>query len=414
MRRYLLIFGGMTALALALVMGANIAIDPYAIGGSNLPNGVNAIKPEFGDHHVLGKPFVAWRRAPQALVLGTSREHYGIDPNDPAWPTPAGAGYNLSMDFASMADIERLFEHATAVSPIETVVIGLDFLDMFDAGSRGALNFDPDLLVQDDYPRALAPLNALRYFASWSMFRDSLRTLRNQDPRRVEIDPDGQRNKSVFEGNAARLGLHQMFNFSEVRYLRTRINLPMHKRYTPIDAEGRSTLLPLARLLDRAAERGIVVHLFVTPVHARQLEVYRTLGLWNEIEKWKRDVLRVSRGEYLRSTSQSFPLWDFADYVEATSEPVPAAGDRTSRMKWYWESSHYTTALGHHVLNRIFRTGETPLSGFGVELDETRIDRHLTDIRRRGVEYRQLHPKDVQDIATAAAEVRRSGITEAM
>src|SRR5204862_533369 len=85
----------------------------------------------------------------------------------------------------------------------------------FDANTGGAANFDPQLLVSAHHPRVLTLINALRYFASWTMFRDSIETLCRQDPGLVEFEPTGRRNALVFDRAVARYGHRQMFWYSE-------------------------------------------------------------------------------------------------------------------------------------------------------------------------------------------------------
>src|SRR5204862_7431594 len=193
-----------------------------------------------------------------------------------------------------------------------------DFLNMFDANTGGSANFDPQLLVSAHHPRVLTQLNALRYFASWTMFRDTVETLCRQDAELVEFEPTGRRNALVFDRAVARYGHRQMFWFSEARYFRARLNVPPERRYALVDVQGKSNLQPLAKILDRAAERGISVQLFITPVHARQLEVYRMLGLWEALENWKHAVARVAEGNHWRNTHQRFTVWDFTDYSRLT------------------------------------------------------------------------------------------------
>jgi hypothetical protein len=409
MHSYLCILVGTVLLILALTVTCNVLVDPYRMSGVTLLQRWAGLKPRFGDNHVLGKPFVIRQRQPRALILGTSRENHALDPNHPAWPAGART-YNLAMDAANMADLERLFEHARHVSALEEVVIALDFLNMFDAATHGADNFDASLLVNDAHSAVATWFNAARYFASWPMLRDSVHTLREQDPARNEFETDGRRNGVVFERAAGRFGQHHMFEFSERRYLSARLPLPPAQRYVPRDAAG-PTLRHLARLLDRAADAHIRVHLYVTPVHARQLEVYRTLGLWDALEQWKRSLRNTALGHELRRTSSGFELWDFADYSSLTTEPVPEAGNLQARMQWYWESSHYKKSLGDQVLNRIFGIASASVPGdFGVRLDrqsDAEFEQHLQNIRAHGAAFRNQHPRDVADLQRLAAEIRR-------
>ena len=46
----------------------------------------------------------------------------------------------------------------------------------------------------------------------------------------------------------------------------------------------------LREMLEMFASRGVSVHLFISPIHARQLEAIEQLGLFATFERWKRDV----------------------------------------------------------------------------------------------------------------------------
>jgi hypothetical protein len=411
MHTYLRIFLGTVLAIVVLTATCNVLVDPYQMSGATLLQRWARLKPYFADNHVLGKPFVLRRRQPQALILGTSRENHGIDPNHPGWPVAGQRTYNLAMDGANMADLERLFEHARHVTALEEVVIALDFLNMFDANAAGAHNFDTSLLVSDGHSAAATWLNAARYFASWPMLRDSVQTLWQQDPARAEFESQGRRNAAVFERAAGRFGQHYMFEFSEMRYLRARLPLTPARRYAPNDAEG-PTLRHLAHILDRAADERIRVHLYITPVHARQLEVYRALGLWDALEQWKHSVRNTALGRKLRRTGQSFEVWDFADYTSLTTEAVPETGNVQARMQWYWESSHYKKPLGDHVLNRVFALPNAPApSDFGVllnTLSDAAFEQHLQHIRTRGTAYRESHPRDVADLRRLVQQAQGS------
>ena len=409
MHTYLRTFLGTVLAIIALTATCNVLVDPYQMSGATLLQRWAGVKPYFGDNHVLGKPFVIRERQPHAVILGTSRENHGIDPNHPAWPVSAQRTYNLALDAANMADLERLFEHAHHVTALEEVIIALDFLNMFDAGAPGADNLDTSLLVSDGHSAAATWLNAARYFVSWPMLRDSVHTLWEQDPARNEFESHGRRNGVVFERAAGRFGQHHMFEFSERRYLRARLPLPPARRYVPNDTTG-PTLRHLARLLDRAADEHIQVRLYITPVHARQLEVYRALGLWTALEQWKRSLRNTALGLELRRTQQPFELWDFADYSSLTTEAVPAADNVQVRMQWYWESSHYKKPLGDQVLNRIFAVPHAAVpTDFGVllnTLSDAAFEQHLQHIQNHGAAYRESHPHDVADLQRLAAEAR--------
>jgi hypothetical protein len=92
-----------------------------------------------------------------------------------------------------------------------------------------------------------------------------------------------------------------------------------------------------------------------------------------------------------------------------TREDVPPAGDATTRMRYYWESSHFNGAAGDLVLYRLFdpRGGRHPVpADFGVELTPESIDRELAKQEEDAAAYRATHPADLAEIAAAADAAR--------
>lgn len=64
---------------------------------------------------------------------------------------------------------------------------------------------------------------------------------------------------------------------------------------------------------------------------------------------------------------------DFSVYHPFTAEKVPT--DKNTKMKYYWESSHYKNELGLIVLDRL--VGDSKYEDFGMELNLDNIDTYL-------------------------------------
>lgn len=101
----------------------------------------------------------------------------------------------------------------------------------------------------------------------------------------------------------------------------------------------------------------------------------------------------------------------FPQQSHRTTETVPALGDTTTIMHWYFDSSHYTPAAGDLVLDRIFNfksPTRTVPENFGVLLTSRNIDAHLAHIRADREQYRQSHPEDINEIEAMAREVAKA------
>jgi len=161
--------------------------------------------------------------------------------------------------------------------------------------------------------------------------------------------------------------------------------------------------------------RGVSVYLFISPVHARQLEAIEQLGLFPTFERWKRDVVavveEVNRG--LAPSHKPVAIWDFTGYNSITTEAVPAAGEGKA-TKWFWESSHYKREVGDMVLLRMLHPNSSATSvpaGFGVMLASETLEAHFEGIRLAARRYRETYPyevADVEQLARKTESIRRS------
>jgi len=139
-------------------------------------------------------------------------------------------------------------------------------------------------------------------------------------------------------------------------------------------------------------KRGIRVIAFINPSHADELEVVDMSGHWPALEAWKR-ALTAMVAEYAAASGPApVELWDFSGYDAYSREPVPM--DRHP-MHWFWNTSHYTSALGELILRRIF--GEDN-AHFGVRLYPGNIEARLAEVRQQQRQYRELQPTDVRRI----------------
>jgi hypothetical protein len=90
-------------------------------------------------------------------------------------------------------------------------------------------------------------------------------------------------------------------------------------------------------------------------------------GLWPYVAQVKVDLAKLVAG----ANSITITAWDFLEYASYTTEPVPPPGDRITRPRWFWESVHFTPALGEIMLQRVFH--DTP-ADFGAPLTLARVD----------------------------------------
>jgi hypothetical protein len=115
-------------------------------------------------------------------------------------------------------------------------------------------------------------------------------------------------------------------------------------------------------------------------------------------------VAAINEEEASRRAARPFPLWDFSGYNEVTTEPFPPPGD-PARMRWYFESSHYTPETGALVLERMAGTRR---EGIGVMLTTSSLEAQLAAARQGRTAWRSAHPRDVAEIEQIARRFGRA------
>jgi hypothetical protein len=175
--------------------------------------------------------------------------------------------------------------------------------------------------------------------------------------------------------------------------------------YTQNYREGQAdmSLMSVVRaILDLCEANDTRVIALINPLHADELEVVDLSGHWPALEAWKR-ALTTLVTQYAVKRPGRVELWDFCGYDAYSSEPVPK---KQHNMRWFWNTSHYTRALGEVMLSQIFR-GEDP--HFGTRLSPANIESRLAEVRLQQRRYHDTQPGDalrVQEIYDRAVSGR--------
>ena len=400
--------------AVVIVAGiTNFIVDPYATNGVIELKKVNQVKHESGTHARLYTANVISRRAPTVLALGTSRSARGISMDHPGWKGAPAERYNASLLGANIYEIERYFEHAQRTHPLTQVVVGLDFF-AFNIYKQNQPDFNESLVLDVQRNSTLSRRLELGKicFSSDTLYSSWLTIRCNRNDCDPPLLADGRENplfleRSVQEGGGQRNAFHASAELGL-----TRLNFPLPRAdFALIGPGGETQLEHLAKMIEIARRDHIDLRLFISPTHAVHSEVLRIAGLWPEFEGWKRQLVALLDEDAQRHPGQrAIPLWDFSGYNSITTEPVPPSGDKTSRMKWYWESSHYRKELGDLVLDRVLEyegaDRAIPID-FGILLTRDNLVRHLNGIRLDGLTYRQTHAADVAEVEHFSRQVER-------
>jgi hypothetical protein len=193
-----------------------------------------------------------------------------------------------------------------------------------------------------------------------------------------------------------------MFQTQEKKYIfQQRYTDSQRGRYVFNNSEQQANnIKAFAALVNTCLTNDIKLKVFINPVHARQQEIIYQEKQWHTFETWKREMVRIieNANEHYAS-AEPIQLWDFTGYNTVTMEAVPGLGDTKTAMRWYWESSHYTAAVGDLVLKRMYNTdGEDLPADFGALLNSANIEQHLLDLRRSRENYAASNGDDVDTI----------------
>ena len=133
--RYCVVFGAVALALLTVVALFNAVMDPFNMYRWVKIERVNAYKPAIYTRVRLFKAYEVERVRPQSIVLGSSRTHVGVRCSHRGWSALPGPCYNLAFDGATTREMYAYLEHANAVRPLKTVILGLDAYHLSSATS---------------------------------------------------------------------------------------------------------------------------------------------------------------------------------------------------------------------------------------------------------------------------------------
>jgi hypothetical protein len=395
---------------LAAVGLINWAIDPYQIYRTIHFAGINQVKPEMGNHLRLAKASIVEDLKPSAIILGDSRTERGIDPDHPGWLDHSQPRYNLALTAISTYESLRYFQHANAVHPLKQVVIGLDITNFVVPELKNPEFNEDRLAVKPDGEHATEPSTLI------------MQTLKDRGATLLSLDSLFSSMKTVAEQNDPTSADHQanglnVMNRSSDAVIQKKghrfaFQLKNREYLSNYLAQGLSFYLPgthesptlhYFQILVATCRRDhIDLRLYIQPNHAYLLETFKIKGLWPTMDQWKRELVSIlAEDAAAHPKEKPFPLWDFSGYNTITTEAIPMRGDTTTKMKWYWEGSHYKKELGDQILDRIFnyQSATRKVSqDFGVLLTPNNLETHLVNIRQKQQVYAQTHPGEIAEI----------------
>lgn len=388
---------------LSVIAVTNWFVDPYErYGSKNLQYFAN--KPLAREYRRKFKIYRAQSMRPQSIILGTSRAENSLNPDNPHWQfLPV---FNLALPGSSLGlawrNLQVLHDH----SPVKQIILGLDLIMFaFAVDKPSATRFFIDKPEIDSRPDSHA-----KTLLSFDTLRNSYKTLMLQN----QLTCYTKHGLHVSDCPVYFVdGQHASFERNEKWYVSPDGAYGPCWAYSASDAQHYTKLL--RPILAFAYRENIALTMYISPVHARQLELLDAMDLWPAYEFWKRTLVNINAVVAKQYQQPPFPLWDFSGYNHITTESVPRPGDKQKRMRYYMDSSHYYAIIGDQILARLLSDHAAPQPAFGQQLTRDNLDQWLADIRQSRQHYRQNHPVDVADIQqiVASRELRPCSLTHA-
>lgn len=304
------------------------------------------------------------------VILGTSRPKAGMPAEHAAFQSNQVC--NLAVDAAHMSEVEMMFAYARRHNRLKRVLICLDLALMRQPAA-----------IQTDFEDS-------RFSTNFSIVPYACDNLIGAGVTDLSIKFLARRAAGNFPPAGQRDGFHVRSLPPEMRQraLFERTLRSLAGPYAVMQPTARE-MQSLREVLAACRNERIDLILAINPVHALDLELLRAAGGWERFESWKRDVAQMIHDEKME---QRAALWDFSGYWPPTCEEVPPSGDSHTRMRFYFENSHYTPAMGALMLDRIY-CGAT--NNFGRILTLDTIEQHLALLRTQRDQYAASHSSDV-------------------
>jgi hypothetical protein len=349
------------SLSVMLLFGLfNFFIDPYSIVNLVRIEGINKNKPYIDNNSRLTKAAQIIDKKPEVVILGSSRVEFGINPDSKYFND--AAVYNAGLANASIYEMYRYLEHSIAQRNLKKAVIGLDFFAFFIR--KHSDGFDESVLGYSSI------LPYMRYFFSLDMFNDSKDTIKKQNKLVMHNSKGFLSNLDEKIAQTKKNGYRNEFLVNEVSYIR--------ETYSKFEENRNKNFYRYFEdLLLVSYENSVELTLFISPVHARQLEALDIAVGYEEFQDWKKRLVDINLKVARNLDVKPYNIWDFSGYNSVTTEEFPA---NNGAMTWYWESSHYTSKTGDLILKKAKNNEcDGVPSDFGVLISEENIDSYLKE-----------------------------------
>jgi hypothetical protein len=322
-RAYLIGTLSVAAVLALCVVALCLAVDPYKL----YPDGDDDNSGNSADlffHLRLHKPYAIQRRAPQHLIIGSSRSAR-LQPH-----FLGEAAYNASLPGVTLREMRRMVEHAHSVRPLKTLFIGVDYY-MFRQGHSDQTDH-----YEDHRLRRPEPSLQQRLAFAYQRLEDGWRALFSVDAvvdsATVLLDRETSQRRYRDDGTWFTEGSSR-----PPRWLFSALNRQKMRDFS-LETD-RLDATELAGLLRFCSERNIAVTVFISPFHASVMNTVRIAGKWRSYLDWQRLV-----SDTVAQAPGSIRLAGVEQQALVTLEPLDTP------RPFYYDGVHYTDAAGELIM----------------------------------------------------------------
>jgi hypothetical protein len=326
-RTYLLMSTVFATLLALMVVVFCFFVDPYNLYPS-LNFYENEQEADLFYHLRLHKPYAMEALKPDHLIVGSSRSAR-LPPDSLA--ANDEQSYNAALPGVTLREIRLLVEHAQAIKPLKSVLIGIDYYMFRQGYSSISAHFEAARL------RKIQPTikqNLAHYF---QRFEDNWKSLLSVDAlinawETLYVKVESQRNyksdgtwEANLDGPKRGTWLFSM--------------LVKQKYQDFIQKTDQLDMAELNALLKFCDDHDIQAWVLISPLHASVMNSVNMAGQWPQYINWQRQVIQVS--STYSNSARVFAL-------ENSPNLVLEAIDQDSRF--FLDGVHYTSQAGRQIM----------------------------------------------------------------
>ncbi|MBN2825239.1 MAG: hypothetical protein JXQ76_07950 [Campylobacterales bacterium] len=347
---------------LFIVIFFNFSVDPYNIFNHNR---LNKYKQHiFGKIRLVDSLHLQYNQY-NTIIIGTSRTLNGIQPKHQNLLN----AYNASVSGTNIFELEKILAYIfNQQKELQTIIYGVDFLTF---SNRRMFN---EQFFQSTYDTNNTTILLLfKTLSSFDTLKDSLDNLKLN----YQQQPSSYINGYYHTNN------NQSYNYPNAFTKILTNNFFVNPQTYGCYHYSQDRVKRFRDMLINSAKHQIKLKLFISPIHYRQLLALYHLGLFEQYLQWMEDITTIVK-EVNQNFNATIELYDFSGINAMTTEKI------TTKMHYYWESSHYKTTLGNLVIDRLYNQNQ-----LGTDLLKSNTQAYIQAYRKKFFDYCLRDQKNV-------------------